>query len=404
MVKHVAVYVTGSIAAYKAVELVRTLQKKGLTVRVAETKAATELVGPATFASLTKHRVLTNLWAASVNGHVPHIELADWADLAVVVPATANVIAKMANGIADDAVTASLLATSAPVAVIPAMNSHMWANPATQRNVRVLKQDGRLLMEPSTGYLAEGYQGKGRLPAVSAIADFAEAALVDDKGLLSQRKVVVTLGGTREPVDPVRFLGNRSSGKMGLAIAQAALNAGAAVTIIAGSVQVKLPTSPRCHIVKVTTTEEMATVVKQEMNDAAVLVMAAAVADFKLASPAKQKIKKVAGRSTYQLTLVPTIDILKTAGELKRPEQLVIGFAAETNDLLANAQQKLVEKRADVIVANDVSDSHIGFGSNDNRVTILRPHQQPAKWPLMSKKTVGERLVDLIAQLLRKED
>lgn len=404
MVKHVAVYVTGSIAAYKAVELVRTLQKKGLTVRVAETKAATELVGPATFASLTKHRVLTNLWAASVNGHVPHIELADWADLAVVVPATANVIAKMANGIADDAVTAALLATSAPVAVIPAMNSHMWANPATQRNVRVLKQDGRLLMEPSTGYLAEGYQGKGRLTAVSAIADFAEAALVDDKGLLSQRKVVVTLGGTREPVDPVRFLGNRSSGKMGLSIAQAALNAGAAVTIIAGSVQVKLPTSPRCHIVKVTTTEEMATVVKQEMNDAAVLVMAAAVADFKLASPAKQKIKKAAGRSTYQLTLVPTIDILKTAGELKRPEQLVIGFAAETNDLLANAQQKLVEKRADVIVANDVSDSHIGFGSDDNRVTILRPHQQPAKWPLMSKQTVGERLVDLIAQLLRKED
>lgn len=404
MVKHVAVYVTGSIAAYKAVELVRTLQKKGLTVRVAETKAATELVGPATFASLTKHPVLTDLWAESVAGHVPHIELADWADLAVVVPATANVIAKMANGIADDAVSAALLATSAPVAIIPAMNSHMWENPATQRNVHILKQDGRLLMEPSTGYLAEGYQGKGRLPAVSAIADFVEAALVDDEGPLSRKKVVVTLGGTREPVDPVRFLSNRSSGKMGLAIAQAALNAGATVTIIAGSTQVKLTASPRCQIIKVTTTEEMATAVKQEMNNAAVLVMTAAVADFKLASPAKQKIKKAAGRSTYQLTLVPTVDILKTAGELKRPEQLVVGFAAETSDLLANAQQKLVEKQADVIVANDVSDSHIGFGSDDNQVTILRPHQTPEKWPLMSKQAVGERLVDLIAQLLRKED
>ncbi|MCI1926013.1 MAG: bifunctional phosphopantothenoylcysteine decarboxylase/phosphopantothenate--cysteine ligase CoaBC [[Lactobacillus] timonensis] len=404
MVKHVAVYVTGSIAAYKAVELVRALQKKGLTVRVAETKAATKLVGPVTFASLTKYSVLVDLWDESAEGHVPHIELADWADLAVVVPATANVISKMANGIADDAVTAALLATSAPIAIIPAMNSHMWGNPATQRNINVLKQDGRLLMEPATGYLAEGYQGKGRLPAISAIANFVETVLIADDDQLSKRKVVVTLGGTREPLDPVRFLGNRSSGKMGVAIARAALNAGATVTIIAGSVQVQLPQSPHCQIIKVTTTEEMATAVNQELNDADVLVMAAAVADFKLASPAQQKIKKAAGRSNYQLTLVPTIDILKSAGQRKRPGQLVVGFAAETNDLIANAQKKLANKNADVIVANDVGGLHGAFGSEDNRVTILQPNQDPDKWPLMSKKAVGKRLVGLIAQLLRKEN
>ena len=404
MVKHVAVYVTGSIAAYKAVELVRALQKKGLTVRVAETKAATKLVGPVTFASLTKYSVLVDLWDESAEGHVPHIELADWADLAVVVPATANVIAKMANGIADDAVTAALLATSAPIAIIPAMNSHMWGNPATQRNINVLKQDGRLLMEPATGYLAEGYQGKGRLPAISAIANFVETVLIADDDQLSKRKVVVTLGGTREPLDPVRFLGNRSSGKMGVAIARAALNAGATVTIIAGSVQVQLPQSPHFQIIKLTTTEEMATAVNQELNDADVLVMAAAVADFKLASPAQQKIKKAAGRSNYQLTLVPTIDILKSAGQRKRPGQLVVGFAAETNDLIANAQKKLANKNADVIVANDVGGLHGAFGSEDNRVTILQPNQDPDKWPLMSKKAVGKRLVGLIAQLLRKEN
>jgi phosphopantothenoylcysteine decarboxylase/phosphopantothenate--cysteine ligase len=280
----------------------------------------------------------------------------------------------------------------------------MWGNPATQRNINVLKQDGRLLMEPATGYLAEGYRGKGRLPAVSAIANFVETVLIADDDQLSKRKVVVTLGGTREPLDPVRFLGNRSSGKMGVAIVRAALNAGATVTIIAGSVQVQLPQSPHCQIIKVTTTEEMATAVNQELNDADVLVMAAAVADFKLASPAQQKIKKAAGRSNYQLTLVPTIDILKSAGQRKRPGQLVVGFAAETNDLIANAQRKLANKNADVIVANDVGGLHGAFGSEDNRVTILQPNQDPDKWPLMSKKAVGKRLVGLIAQLLRKEN
>lgn len=401
--KHVAVYVTGSIAAYKAVELVRALQKKGYAVRVAETHDAEQLVGPATFASLTKEEVLSDLWGDSARGRVPHIELADWSDLAVVVPATANMIAKMAQGIADDAVSTALLATSSPVVVVPAMNVHMWGNPATKRNIATLKNDGRLVMDPTTGYLAEGYSGKGRLPAVEQIANFIDAAITA-KGKLTGKRVVVTLGGTREPLDPVRFIGNRSSGKMGLAIAQAALNAGAEVTIIAGSIQVQLPDSPRVKIVQALTTEDMATAVAQALPAADVLVMTAAVADFKLAHPANRKLKKKPGQSSYQLTLVPTTDILRMAGMKKRPDQLVIGFAAETDHLLVHAQEKLAQKHADMIIANDVSDAQIGFGSDNNRVTVLRPGHQPDQWPQLTKTAVGQRLVDMISRLSGKED
>lgn len=401
--RHVAVYVTGSVAAYKAVEVVRALQKKGDVVRVAETQAATRLVGPATFASLTKAAVLTDLWSETIQGTVPHIELADWSDLAVVVPATADVIAKLANGIADDAVTTTLLATSAPIVVVPAMNVHMWASPATQRNIQTLRTDGHLVMEPASGYLAEGYSGKGRLPAVNEIVDFLDQAL-PIAGSLAGKHVVVTLGGTREPIDPVRYLGNCSSGKMGLAVAQAALSQGATVTMIKGSVSVALPNSPRLTIVPVETTEEMATAVKKAMTDADVLVMTAAVADFKPLLKSQSKIKKQAGQDSYQLSLTTTVDILRAAGEKKQPGQLIVGFAAETDDLLENAHDKLTKKHADMIVANDVSDNKIGFGSDENQVTILRQHQPAEQWPKMSKVALGEKLIALIAQMLGKED
>ena len=401
--KNVAVYVTGSIAAYKAVELVRALQKRGYAVRVAETYDAERLVGPATFASLTKEKVLSDLWADSAQGSVPHIELADWSDLAVVVPATANIIAKMAQGIADDAVSTALLATSAPVVVVPAMNVHMWENPATQRNIAVLKKDGCLVMDPATGYLAEGYRGKGRMPAVNQIVEYIGSA-VQPAGILAGKRVVVTLGGTREPVDPVRFIGNRSSGKMGLAIAQAALQAGASVTIIAGSIQVALPSSPRVRVVSVLTTEEMAQAVQEQLPAADVLIMAAAVADFKIAHPATHKLKKQAVRSSYPLTLVPTTDILRMAGMRKKPGQLVVGFAAETDNLIAHAQDKLANKHADIIVANDVSDDQIGFGSDDNQVTVLRRGQEPEQWSRLSKKAAGQKLIKMITQLIGKED
>lgn len=400
--KHVAVYVTGSIAAYKAVELVRLLQKKGFAVRVAETSAATKLVGPATFSALTKHEVLCDLWSESGHGRIPHIELADWSDLAVIVPATANVIAKLAHGVADDAVSTSLLATSAPVIIVPAMNVHMWENPATQRNLTVLKADGRLIMEPEEGYLAEGYSGKGRLPSVASIAEFVCQAANNLTGDLMGRKFAITLGGTCEPIDPVRFLGNRSTGKMGLAIAKAVVKRGAEVTIIAGNIQVSLPSDPQVNIIHAPTTEAMADAVQAAMVDADVLVMAAAVADFRVVKPAQRKMKKTTGKSSYQLTLVPTVDILKRAGEQKKPGQLVVGFAAETDDLLNNAQQKLINKHADLIVANDVGNAQIGFGSNNNQVTILRPNHQAETWPLMSKQMVGDRLASLIASLLRR--
>lgn len=406
----IAVHMTGGIAVYKAVEVVRGLQKQGHEVRVAMTKNAARFVGPATLAALIKHPVLIDQWSATLNGQVPHIELADWSDLALVVPATANILAKMANGLADDAVSATLLATSAPKMAVPAMNVHMWNNPATQRNIAQLKQDGVIIMEPADGMLAEGYAGKGRMPEPAEIVKQVQNCLTKQplqssaaNGQLKGKTIVVTAGGTREALDPVRYLGNRSSGKMGIAIAQAAAASGAKVELIVGSVSVELPQSPNIAITTALSTQAMADAVSQKFAHADALIMAAAVADFRPAVLADQKIKKH-GDGTLTLHLVPTEDILATMGAQKKPGQAVIGFAAETNDLLQNANAKLAKKHADVIVANDVSKPGIGFGSDANAVTILRPNQAPLKWPRQSKQKIAAKIVDLANQLLKAGD
>lgn len=397
---HITIFVTGSIAAYKTVYLLRQLQKDGHQVRVAMTSAATKFVGVDTFASLTHQPVLTNLFDQN-DGKIGHIELADWTDLAIVAPASADVIAKMANGIADDAVTSTLLAVHAPTIVVPAMNSHMWEKDATQRNLRLLKTDGYLVMDPAFGQLAEGYAGKGRFPEPNVIAQFVEKQLDSQEGPLAGRKILVTAGGTLEYIDPVRFIGNRSSGKMGLAIAKAALMIGANVTLIAGTMSVPVPENSRLQTIRVRTTEEMLEQVDQQFADCDALVMAAAIADFKPQQMADEKIKKHAGENTWTLHLSTTPDILKRMGE-KKQSQLVIGFAAETQDLLTNAQHKLASKHADMIVANDVAKAGSGFGVDTNQVTILQPHQEPDAWPLLSKDAVAQRLMRLVVKELSK--
>lgn len=392
----IVVYVTGSVAAFKAVSVVRALQKQGHELQVVMTASAQEFIGQATFASVLHQPVLTDMWARTNQGHVPHIELADWAELAVVVPATANIIAKMANGLADDTATSTLLATTAPKLVVPAMNNHMWANQATQRNLALLEADGVKIMEPAEGLMAEGYAGKGRMPAVESIV-----ATINDllAAPANGQRLVVTAGGTREPIDPVRFIGNRSSGKMGIEIARAAAQAGYQVDLIVGQVEVAVPKNERIKVTQVESTEAMYQAVDQAFEGADGLVMAAAVADYKVDHPADQKIKKTSATYNLSLELTQGPDILATMGAKKRTGQIVMGFAAETDHLDDHAQAKLTRKHADVIVGNNVSQAGSGFGTDTNQVTIYQPNQAPQQWKQMSKAAVAQGLIQLISHL-----
>lgn len=398
----IVVYMTGGIALYKGIEVIRSLEKAGHQVRVAMTDAATKLITPATLHALTHQPVLTTLWNGT-NSPVPHIELADWTDYAVVLPATANIIGKMANGIADDAVSTAILATSAPKIIVPAMNTNMWNNPAVQRNITQLRQDGVRVIEPVTGMLAEGYRGKGRLPEPPEIVDRLQSIINGSiHGTLSGKKVLITAGGTREAIDPVRFIGNRSSGKMGIAIAEVAAQAGASVELVLGQIAIPQPTDPRINVYRVESTEEMKIQVKKLFPAADILIMAAAVADFRPFQVAKQKIKKQADQEQLDLQLTKTADILKTVAQNKRANQLVVGFAAETTALLQNANKKLSSKNADLIVANSVAGDDGAFGNDLDQVTILQSSSKPVQWPKMSKKEVAIRLVQLLATKLKQ--
>ena len=391
------VYITGSIAAYKAINVVRNFQKEGHEVRVVMTKEAVHLIGTQTLAALTKYPVLTDLWEKERADQIQHIELADWTEIAVVVPATANFIAKIANGIADDAASTTFLATASPKYVVPAMNSHMWSNPAFQRNLALLKQDGIAEMDPATGRLAEGYSGKGRMPEPDNIM-----AWIDDsfqaKQILAGKKIVITAGGTISPLDPVRFLGNRSSGKMGIALAKAALVAGAEVILISGHIAVSLPNSPSLKNIKVETTEQMFSAVKTAFLGADALIMAAAVADYEPVNYIAHKIKKQDQGDELKIYLKETPDILKKMGSIKKANQVVVGFAAETNNLLENASKKLQEKKADMIVANDVS--HGVFGSDEDKVMVLRQDKTTENITETTKVEIAKKIIVLVAEEL----
>lgn len=395
----VAVYMTGGIAMYKAVQIVRNLEKAGHEVRVIMTKNAERFVTSNTLAALTKYPVLDDLWSKENEGSIPHVHLARWTELALVVPATANFIAKMANGIADDAASTTILATVAPKLVIPAMNDQMWNNPATQRNLQFLKGNQVQIMEPAVGMLAEGYAAKGRMPEPDQISAWVED-LLNKKEILKGKTIVVTAGGTEEAIDPVRFIGNRSSGKMGIAIAQAAANMGAKVKLVYGNVTIPLPQNKNIELFPAPSSEDMLMQVKQEFNRSDILIMAAAVADWRMKKVADHKLKKQADQATLELTLVKTKDILREVAKQKTPDQVVVGFAAETNNLLKNAEKKLREKGADMIVANDVSQNV--FGSDKDKVTILRQNGTIEEWPEMSKKEIASKFLIYMNNFIQK--
>lgn len=387
----ITVYLTGGIACYKAVQVVRDLEKMGNEVRVVMTKNAEKFVSSQTLAALTKAPVLDDLWQKDTEDSIPHIHLARWTELAVVVPATANFIAKMANGIADDAASTTILATDAKKIVIPAMNDQMWNNAATKKNVAFLKKNNIHFIEPVTGLLAEGYVAKGRMPEVNSIVEDISRLIHPSKKLVG-KKIVITAGGTREAIDPVRYIGNRSSGKMGTALAEVAQEAGAEVTLIYGSVSVELPT--KVNLVHVEDTEEMLEKVREYFAKADVLIMAAAVADWKLEKVANQKLKKKPDQQTLTLNFVKTPDILLEMGLRKRANQTVIGFAAETTNLLENASKKLQTKHADYIIANNVSADR--FGSDKNKAWILDKKQKVQELPRISKKELARKILKLV--------
>ena len=384
----IGVFVMGGIAAYKVPELVRQLIKKGAQVQVAMTQSAQEFVTPLTLQVLTKRPVLTHTFDEREPSQVQHVAMADWCDLALVVPATANGLAKMAHGLADDVVTTTLLAVTAPILVVPAMNVHMYENPATQRNLAQLRADGLTIMEPDTGFLAEGYEGKGRLPELHRIVAQVERlyARTHLPQSLSGKQVIVSAGGTRERIDPVRYISNDSSGKMGYAMAQAADWLGATVTLVS-TTQSLLPPEG-VQVQEVTSAQELAQAMTSHYNQMDYVVMAAAVSDYRVKHPHDQKIKKVAGQTDWQLDLVANPDILAQLGQTKR-QQVLIGFAAETQNLLEHARAKLSKKGADWLIANDVSNLAIGFNSDKNQVYVLGAQGQEVLLPQQSKTSLA---------------
>ena len=392
--KKIVVGVTGGIAAYKAVEVVSRLRKAGAEVHVMMTREATEFVTELTFREISGQPIAQDMWAKVQQYNVEHIALANLADLMLIVPATANVIAKAAAGIADDLLTTTMLATKAPMFLAPAMNTGMYENPATQQNLSILKDRGVHIIEPATGHLACGVEGKGRLPEPAEIVQevldyFSEAKSLQGK------KILVTAGGTEEPLDPVRFLGNRSTGRMGYAIAEAAVRRGAEVVLVSGPTSLAEPAGVRT--VKVRSAREMEQAVLAEYDSVDAVIKSAAVADYRPKEIANQKIKKSDGELT--LTLVRNPDILYELGQRKR-HQVLVGFAAETNDLETYARKKLEKKNLDFIVANDVSSKDAGFGTDTNRVQIFYRDGREESQPLMSKAKLAGLILDrLKAQL-----
>ncbi len=395
--RRVVLGVTGSIAAYKSVLLCRRLMERGAEVDVVMTHSAAAFITPLTFASLTHRPVVTDVLELDGEQQIAHIELAEAADVIVVAPATANLIAELAAGLVGSALTAVACASRAPVAVAPAMDAGMWTHPATQRNVATLRELGYLVIEPEVGPLASGLTGVGRLAETTTIVDAVERIFAR-AGDLEGLRVVVSAGGTREPIDPVRFIGNRSSGKMGIALAEAARDRGGAVTLIAGAMSVPPPSG--VQVVPATTAGEMRQAVLREASGADILVMAAAVADFAPKQAASHKIKR--DGNPLQIELVPNPDIVAEVGEMPdgvRP--FLIGFAAESDDLEANATGKLRDKGLDLIVANVVGGPFDAIGSDENKVTVFGVEGALTNWPMLPKRQVAERLWDLIADRFR---
>jgi phosphopantothenoylcysteine decarboxylase/phosphopantothenate--cysteine ligase len=393
--KTIVVGVTGGIAAYKSCELVRALARRGYRVKVVMTEAATRFVTPLTFRTLTAEPVAVSLWADEPDAKVHHISLAEEADVMVIAPCTANVIAKLAHGRADDMLTTTVLATEAPLVIAPAMNVHMWRKDVTRRNVAELRARGALVIEPARGELACGDVGEGRLADTAAILEAVESELARTRDLAGLH-VLVTAGGTREPIDPVRYIGNHSSGKTGYLIAEEAARRGARVSLVTAAGY--MPDPFGCEVVRVRTALEMRAAVLARADSSDVIVMSAAVADFRPVTMAAEKIKKADAPDTIQLERNP--DILAELGG-RGGRALLVGFAAETQDVLANARGKLAVKGADLIVANDVSDPSLGFGTDENRVWFVSADGVEDSG-VVSKRAVARDLFDRVAAMLER--
>jgi phosphopantothenoylcysteine decarboxylase/phosphopantothenate--cysteine ligase len=391
--------VCGGVAAYKAAELTRELQRRDAEVQVVMTAGAEQFVTPLTFASLSGRQVLSSLWTPAVGERaaedagdfdIEHIRVAQEAAVVVIAPATANVLAKLAHGLADDLLTTICLASTAPLVIAPAMNVNMWRHPATQRNMEVLRERGAMIVEPGAGYLACGMVGEGRLASIEEITAAVMAAAPKQQDLAGET-ILITAGGTREPIDPVRYLGNRSSGKMGVAVAEAARQRGADVILIAAQ---GVSDVAGCEMVRITTAAEMQAAILAILARTSVVIMAAAVADYRVAEVAAEKLKK---RELLTLELVANEDILRRVVREQRPDTIVVGFAAETENLLEEGRRKLREKGVDAIVANDVSNAESGF-EVDRNGGLLITREEETVLPPGSKREMAERILDYVVR------
>lgn len=388
--------VSGGIAAYKAPELVRRLRDAGADVRVILTPNAARFVSPLSLAVVSDHGVIVDQWGDPERGGVDHIELARWAELLLIAPATANILAKLAAGIADDALTTYALAHRAAVLVAPAMNTYMLAHPTVRGSIETLRSRGVEIIEPVDGLLACGEEGAGKMPDVPVLVDVVKSHFAARD--LEGKSVLVTAGPTREPIDPVRFISNRSSGKMGYAIADAARKRGARVTLVSGPTSIVIPAG--VEVTRVVTAEEMHAAVMAAAPNHQIVIKAAAVADFAPSSVAETKIKKQEGSDEITLTLRKNPDILADVAKLS-PRPFIVAFAAETDRVEANAREKLQRKGADLIVANDVADASIGFDSEENEVLVIAADGSSTRLPKASKSAIANRLLDLVVRKLQ---
>ncbi len=388
--KCVVVGVSGGVAVYKALDVISRLRKKDVEVHVIMTKSATEFVTPLSFQSLSQNMVITDMFAEPKAWEIQHISLAKKADLMLIVPATANIIGKVANGIADDMLSTTIMATKAPVVFCPAMNTNMYENPIVQRNISLLKELGYEFIEPASGRLACGDEGKGKLQDTEIIAEETLRRLHSTKDLVG-KKVVVTAGPTIVPIDPVRILTNRSSGKMGYSIAEEARDRGAEVVLISGPTSLRKPNGIK--VIDIKTNEDMFNAIKNEFKDADIVIKSAAVADYKAKNYSNEKIKKTG--DDLNLIFERDRDILKTLGDMKE-NQILVGFAAESSNLKENAKGKLERKNLDYIVANDISKPETGFASDENKVTIISKSGEEVSLEKMSKREVAKNIFDII--------
>lgn len=388
--KCVVVGVSGGVAVYKALDVISRLRKKDVEIHVIMTKSATEFVTPLSFQSLSQNMVITDMFAEPKAWEIQHISLAKKADLMLIVPATANIIGKVANGIADDMLSTTIMATKAPVVFCPAMNTNMYENPIVQRNISLLKELGYEFIEPASGRLACGDEGKGKLQDTEIIAEETLRRLHSTKDLIG-KKVVVTAGPTMVPIDPVRILTNRSSGKMGYSIAEEARDRGAEVVLISGPTSLRKPNGIK--VIDIKTNEDMFNAIKNEFKDADIVIKSAAVADYKAKNYSNEKIKKTG--DDLNLIFERDRDILKTLGDMKK-NQILVGFAAESSNLKENAKGKLERKNLDYIVANDISKPETGFASDENKVTIISKSGEEVSLEKMSKREVAKNIFDII--------